>query len=64
MILRRLKKNIERVALEVEKVQKRLPTDIADSENLKLIEDIAQKINLKEVFITPESEVNKGLLLH
>jgi Tfp pilus assembly protein PilO len=54
------KRNIERVALEVEKVQKRLPSDIADSENLKLITKIAEQLNLREVFIKPESEIDKG----
>ena len=54
------KRNIERVALEVEKVQKRLPSDIADSENLKLITDIADKLNVKSVFIKPQLEIDKG----
>ena len=54
------KRNIERVALEVEKVQKRLPSDIADSENLKLITDIAQRLNIRSVFIKPQLEIDKG----
>ena len=54
------KRNIERVALEVEKVQRRLPSDIADSENLKMIQDIAARLNIKEVFIKPKVEIDKG----
>ncbi len=54
------KKNIERVALEVEKVQKRLPNNIADSENLSLITEIAENINMKEIFIKPGNEIDKG----
>jgi Tfp pilus assembly protein PilO len=54
------KKNIERVALAVEKVQKRLPSDIADSENLQLITEIANKLNVKSVFVKPKNEVDKG----
>ena len=54
------KRNIERVAQEVEKVQRRLPSDIADSENLKLIQEIATNLNIREVFIKPETEIDKG----
>ena len=54
------KRNIELVALEVEKVQRRLPADIADSENIKLIEDISQRLNIKSVSIRPEQEISKG----
>ena len=54
------KRNIERVAQEVEKVQRRLPSDIADSENLKLIQEIAVNLNIREVFIKPETEIDKG----
>lgn len=54
------KRNIERVAQEVEKVQRRLPSDIADSENLKMIQGIASRLNIREVFIKPETEIDKG----
>lgn len=54
------KKNIELVAQEVEKVQRQLPSEISDAENLQLVKGIAEKLNIKNVFLQPKSEENKG----
>ena len=54
------KKNIELVAQEVEKVQRRLPSEISDAENLQLVKGIAEKLNIKNVFLRPKDEVDKG----
>lgn len=54
------KKNIELVAQEVEKVQRQLPSEISDAENLQLVKGIAEKLNIKNVFLQPKNEENKG----
>ncbi|MCO4792683.1 MAG: type 4a pilus biogenesis protein PilO [Bacteriovoracaceae bacterium] len=54
------KKNIELVAQEVEKVQRQLPSEISDAENLQLIKGIAESLNIKNIFLQPKSEENKG----
>lgn len=54
------KKNIELVASEVEKLQKKLPEAIKDAENLNLIRNIAAGINIKNIFLSPGIEENKG----
>lgn len=54
------KKNIELVAQEVEKLQKKLPESIKDAENLNLIRNIATDINIKNIFLSPGIEENKG----
>ena len=54
------KKNIELVAQEVEKVQRQLPSEISDTENLQTIKGIAEKLNIKNVFLQPKNETNKG----
>jgi len=54
------KKNIELVAQEVEKVQRQLPSEISDAENLQLVKGIAEKLNIKNVFLQPKNEEDKG----
>lgn len=53
----------ERVSLaqkEVEKLQRQLPNEISNTENLQLISEIAKGLNIKNVYLTPSVEVNKG----
>ncbi|MCF8058196.1 MAG: type 4a pilus biogenesis protein PilO [Bacteriovoracaceae bacterium] len=57
------KKNIELVALEVEKLQKKLPETIKDAENLSLIKKIAEGLNIKKIFLSPGIEENKGFYI-
>ena len=54
------KKNIELVAQEVERLQKKLPETIQDAENLSIIKKIATDLNIKKIFLSPETEENKG----
>jgi len=54
------KKNIELVAQEVEKVQRQLPSEISDAENLQIVKGIAEKLNIKNVFLQPKNEEDKG----
>ncbi len=54
------KKRIEKVAQEVEALQKKFPDKISDTENLGLLRDIAESINIKNVFLSPGDETLKG----
>jgi Tfp pilus assembly protein PilO len=54
------KSNIELVAKEVESLQKKLPESIKDTENLGLIKQIAEGLNIKNIFLSPGIEENKG----
>jgi Tfp pilus assembly protein PilO len=54
------KNNIELVAKEVESLQKRLPESIKDTENLGLIKQIAESLNIRNIFLSPGIEENKG----
>lgn len=54
------KKNIELVALEVEKVQRQLPSEISDAENLQLIKGVAENLNIQNIFLQPQGETDKG----
>jgi len=54
------KEKIERVALEVEKIQKRFPSDINDSFYIKSIKGFTKDLNLKRAEISSGSESNKG----
>lgn len=54
------KQKIELVAAEVEKIQKKFPSEISDTENLMVIKNSAESLNIKNVFLTPSIEENKG----
>jgi Tfp pilus assembly protein PilO len=54
------KERIKEVALEVEKIQKQLPTEVADPEILESIRVVAENINIRNIFQTPLTEENKG----
>lgn len=54
------KKNIELVANEVEALQRKLPETIKDAENLALIKSIAEELNIKNIYLSPGVEENKG----
>lgn len=51
---------IELVAQEVENVQRKLPDVIDDAANLRLVKEISDSINIKNIFLSPLNEVNKG----
>lgn len=54
------KKRIELVAQEVEALQKKLPANIPDSENIAIFQGITDSLNIKDVSISPGSEENNG----
>lgn len=54
------KKNIELVAQEVERLQRKLPEKIQDVENLSIIKNIATGLNIKNIYLSPGTEENKG----
>jgi Tfp pilus assembly protein PilO len=51
---------IELVAQEVENVQKKLPDVIDDAANLRRVKEISDALNIKNIFLSPLSEENKG----
>lgn len=57
------KERIERVAEAVEKLQKKLPSNISDTQNLELIKGLAENLNIKNIFLTPGAEENKGFYM-
>lgn len=57
------KSRIETVAAEVEKLQRQLPADVSDTENLGLIKGIAEQMNVKNVILAPGEEEDKGFYL-
>jgi len=54
------KERIEKVASGVEKLQKRLPAKISDTENLGLVRRIAESLNIKNVLLSPGEEKVHG----
>jgi Tfp pilus assembly protein PilO len=54
------KSRVQAAEKEVEKLQRQLPNEISNTENLQLISELAQGLNIKNVFLTPLSEVDKG----
>jgi Tfp pilus assembly protein PilO len=61
--IKEAKEKIERVALEIERTQQLLPSEISDTENIGLLRKIADDVNIKEVSISPEQEVDRGFYL-
>ncbi len=57
------KGRIEKVAQEIEKLQKQLPSNISDTDNLDLISNVASNLNIKIPFLTPGEEEEKGFYL-
>ncbi len=54
------KQRIELVAQEVETLQRKLPANISDPENLGMFQDFASSLNIRDVSITPGREENLG----
>ena len=51
---------IELVAQKVESVQRQLPDVIDDAANLRLVKEISESINIKNIFLSPLDEENRG----
>lgn len=58
--LEKSKANVERMAQSVEKLQRQLPSDINDAENIEIIKNISDRLNIKDVYVVPTEEVNMG----
>ncbi len=55
------KDRIERVALEIEKTQQQLPSEINDGELIQFISKKAEELNIRDINITPDAtDDNKG----
>lgn len=57
------KGRIERVALEIEKTQQLLPSEVSDTENLSLLRRMAEDVNIKELSIMPEKDDDRGFYI-
>jgi len=57
------KKEVEFVTEEVEKLQKLLPSELSDNENINLIKSFAEEVNLKSVEVNPKIDENKGFYI-
>lgn len=51
---------VELVAQEVERIQRQLPSEISDTENLSIIRKAAEDINIKEISLNPGAERSQG----
>ena len=54
------KKELELAAAEVEKLQKRFPSEVNDPENLAMIKDLSDGLNIKQPDLSSLKEENKG----
>ncbi|AUN96646.1 hypothetical protein DOM21_18580 [Bacteriovorax stolpii] len=57
------KDKIEKVAIEIEKMQQLLPSDISDNENVHLLRTMADDVNIKDISIAPEQEIDRGFFI-
>jgi Tfp pilus assembly protein PilO len=58
--IKEAKERIELVASEISKIQKKLPNSFSDTENLGAIKKIAEDLNIKNIYLTPMAEEDKG----
>jgi Tfp pilus assembly protein PilO len=54
------KKRIELVAQEVESLQRKLPSNISDPENLAMFQGFTDNLNIRDVSVVPGPEENLG----
>lgn len=57
------KQEIEEVAQQIEKIQRRFPKKLDDAANFKVIKDIADDLKIRELNISPGSEVANGFYI-
>ncbi|OUR93063.1 hypothetical protein A9Q84_21405 [Halobacteriovorax marinus] len=57
------KGKIELVAKEIENLQKKLPDTVDDTKNLSLLKGIAESLNIKNIYLTPLDEIDKGFYI-
>ncbi len=58
--IEKAKERIQKVSTEVADIQKQLPADINDPENLLYFSNIASNLNIKDIYMTPGKEENHG----
>ena len=54
------KEKIEKVASEIERLQQQFPAEISDTDNLAMISSLAEILNIKQIFLSPGVEEDKG----
>jgi len=54
------KQRMELVAQEVEALQRKLPANISDTENIAMFQKIIEDLNIRDVNISPSGEENHG----
>ena len=57
------KSRIEKVAMEIEKLQRQLPSNISVTDNLDLLNNLAVSLNLKNVMLSPGQDEDRGFYL-
>lgn len=51
------KERIEKVAQGIEKLQRQLPAENVETENVQMLKDVATKLNIKDTSFSPKDEV-------
>lgn len=57
------KDRIELVAQKLEKLQKQLPEEVSDAENLNIIRTIAESVNMKNIILSPGDDKVNGFYI-
>ncbi len=57
------KGEIEEVAIQIENLQKRLPREVSDSDNIKIIKDLSDALKIRDLSIEPEKEIINGFYI-
>ncbi len=54
------KKKMDRVFKEFENIQRKLPENISDTDNMGILKELSEKTNIQDIFIEPKDETNHG----
>lgn len=54
------KKRISVASDQIEKIKTKFPETISDTENMEILRNIANNLNIKDVFLSPGKEIEKG----
>ena len=61
--IEKAKEKIKLVEEEVIKLQRKLPSEIVDTENLSLLQVIGDSLNIRNIFLAPGIEDNRGFYI-
>lgn len=61
--IERSKAEVEFVTQEVEKLQRLLPSELSDNENINLLKSFADEVNLKNVEVSPVGDESRGFYI-